>query len=303
MNTYRKHSGFTIVELLIVIVVIGILAAITIVAFNGVQNRAKVTAVTTDLSNTKKLLGLFEVSAGQYPASLTEVNNGQGVKASTGTTLQYTASGGDYCVTATNGAIAYKVTNTAQTPTAGGCVGHTVGGAVIVTNLMKNPSLETSNAGWAYHASITGSRTQINGKWTTTGTRTATGATAMYAGRTDLSQVTQGAAYTASALVTSSIAQDVRIEVRNNTSSTASFMNTYTLAANTPQRISTSGIAGDSTVHVTIWWQNGVVGDSVTVDEVMLTAGSTNYNYADGNSPNWAWDGTTNLSTSTGPAL
>ncbi|MFI5212622.1 MAG: type IV pilin protein [Candidatus Saccharimonadales bacterium] len=37
----KKTSGFTIVELLIVIVVIGILAAITIVAYNGVQNRAK----------------------------------------------------------------------------------------------------------------------------------------------------------------------------------------------------------------------------------------------------------------------
>ena len=36
-----QRGGFTIVELLIVIVVIGILAAITIVAFNGVQDRAK----------------------------------------------------------------------------------------------------------------------------------------------------------------------------------------------------------------------------------------------------------------------
>ncbi len=38
----KTKSGFTIVELLIVIVVIGILAAITIVAYNGIQERARV---------------------------------------------------------------------------------------------------------------------------------------------------------------------------------------------------------------------------------------------------------------------
>ena len=47
----KHQTGFTIVELLIVIVVIGILAAISIVAYNGVQNRANDTAVQTDLRN------------------------------------------------------------------------------------------------------------------------------------------------------------------------------------------------------------------------------------------------------------
>ncbi len=40
-TSVTNHTGFTIVELLIVIVVIGILAAITIVAFNGVQSKAR----------------------------------------------------------------------------------------------------------------------------------------------------------------------------------------------------------------------------------------------------------------------
>jgi len=45
----NKQIGFTIVELLIVIVVIGILAAIIIVAFNGTQNKANDAAVQSDL--------------------------------------------------------------------------------------------------------------------------------------------------------------------------------------------------------------------------------------------------------------
>lgn len=44
MQRGQKQTGFTIVELLIVIVVIGILAAITIVAYNGIQERARMAA-------------------------------------------------------------------------------------------------------------------------------------------------------------------------------------------------------------------------------------------------------------------
>lgn len=44
-------NGFTIVELLIVVVVIAILAAITIIAYNGIQNRAYDTAIKSDLKN------------------------------------------------------------------------------------------------------------------------------------------------------------------------------------------------------------------------------------------------------------
>jgi prepilin-type N-terminal cleavage/methylation domain-containing protein len=44
MKGHQYRSGFTIVELLIVIVVVGILAAITIVAYNGIQDRARLAA-------------------------------------------------------------------------------------------------------------------------------------------------------------------------------------------------------------------------------------------------------------------
>jgi len=55
----KRQSGFTIVELLIVIVVIGILAAITIVSFNGAQNKANDAAVKTDLANIAKTFRMY----------------------------------------------------------------------------------------------------------------------------------------------------------------------------------------------------------------------------------------------------
>jgi prepilin-type N-terminal cleavage/methylation domain-containing protein len=62
----RTH-GFTIVELLIVIVVIGILAAITIVAYNGIQSRARDTQRLTDVSNIMKMLEAYKAQNGAYP--------------------------------------------------------------------------------------------------------------------------------------------------------------------------------------------------------------------------------------------
>ena len=63
----NKQAGFTIVELLIVIVVIGILAAITIVAFNGIQQRARDVARTSDIVAVQKALEIYRVDKGYYP--------------------------------------------------------------------------------------------------------------------------------------------------------------------------------------------------------------------------------------------
>lgn len=73
--TFKRQQGFTIVELLIVIVVIGILAAITIVAFNGVQNRANDTTVKSDLKNLSKLVENYNVLNGAYPATINSLSD------------------------------------------------------------------------------------------------------------------------------------------------------------------------------------------------------------------------------------
>lgn len=65
--------GFTLVELLIVIVVIAILAAITIVAYNGIQQRAQVASLQSDLRNVSKKFELFNAENGSYPATVADL--------------------------------------------------------------------------------------------------------------------------------------------------------------------------------------------------------------------------------------
>src|SRR5690606_31588426 len=69
-KTKNKNVGFTIVELLIVIIVIAILAAITIVAYTGIQNQAKQSANLAAIDSWEKGLRLYSASKGEVPAAV-----------------------------------------------------------------------------------------------------------------------------------------------------------------------------------------------------------------------------------------
>lgn len=69
-----KDRGFTIVELLIVIVVIGILATLVITTYNGIQEKARDTKRKTDVNALQGQIEAFEAQNGNYP-TLANVND------------------------------------------------------------------------------------------------------------------------------------------------------------------------------------------------------------------------------------
>lgn len=147
MKQWATQKGFTIVELLIVIVVIAILAAITIVAYNGIQNRAKASAVQSAASQAGKLAMTYApVNNDQYPESAAAVgiNNTDSIRYLYSS--DNTASPRGYCVTAINGNVSAYTSSTNSAPKSGICPGHwdkTLGAAGAPIN---SPSLVHDNS-------------------------------------------------------------------------------------------------------------------------------------------------------------
>ena len=65
--------GFTIVELLVVIVVIGILASITIVSYNGVTSRANTSSAQSSAQGVAQKVEVYNVETGGYPYAISSL--------------------------------------------------------------------------------------------------------------------------------------------------------------------------------------------------------------------------------------
>jgi len=115
------NYGFTIVELLVVIVIIGILASITVVSYAGITQKATAATLQSDLKNASTQLEIDKITDGVYPATKEAANGGKGLKASSGTVFSYTYSSGTdiYSLTATNKNISYYITSSNTLPIAG----------------------------------------------------------------------------------------------------------------------------------------------------------------------------------------
>lgn len=126
----RKHigreEGFTIVELLVVIIVIAILATITIISYSAVTNNAKKQTVTSDAQTIATLLNKYKTKNGAYPASLDSVTDKPAAKSTF--VYTYNAASGLFCVTATLSTFTVRMVSGSLQPQDGACTAADIAG-------------------------------------------------------------------------------------------------------------------------------------------------------------------------------
>ena len=137
-----SNHAFTIVELLVVIVVIGILAAITIVSYSGVTNRASIASIQSDLSSAATALKLDQVTNSAFPATLALANGGKGIIPSQSLdNIIYvpdnTSNPNNFCLEYMKGANTYAVDSTSQ-PLKGVCLANLVTNSIFATTANWN---------------------------------------------------------------------------------------------------------------------------------------------------------------------
>src|ERR1044072_3993704 len=122
LKSMKKDRGFTIVELLIVIVVIAILAAIVIVAYNGVQNKANTTKAQTNASAVQKVAEAYNADNSVYPGSVANITTGAStVKLPAGVSV-VSGAGTTSGLTSSNGktSVSYQYKGSSATTATGG---------------------------------------------------------------------------------------------------------------------------------------------------------------------------------------
>lgn len=94
----RKHKGFTLIEMLIVIVVIAILALIVIPRLLGAGRKAKEATLRGDLHQIRNAIQQFEADCGDYPAAAADLQTSPaaGSTGGTGVMLDVTGWQGPY---------------------------------------------------------------------------------------------------------------------------------------------------------------------------------------------------------------
>jgi prepilin-type N-terminal cleavage/methylation domain-containing protein len=150
-SAFRPNRGFTITEMIVVIIVIGILATLVIVSYNGISRNARIATLKSDLDGAVKQVQLYYVENRSYPITMpSDVQYSPGV----GMSLSEVTEAKTYCI---NGEIqngdetlyAYYDSTVGQVQD-GACSGNVIEGSQhnIAYNYVRDNSFTSINGGY-----------------------------------------------------------------------------------------------------------------------------------------------------------
>jgi len=106
----RHRKGFTLVELLIVVVIIGILASVAIPKFAATKDKAKLVSVRTDVRNAETVEETYFSDFATF-GTFAQLQASSNYTLSTGNTMTITVATNGYTVNANNNSISLGVTS------------------------------------------------------------------------------------------------------------------------------------------------------------------------------------------------
>lgn len=319
-RTSTQSSGFTIVEILVVLAIITVIGLLTIVSYNLIRDGANETAASAGAAEAAKVLGKYALDNGlRYPATLADA----GITNSGNKSYQYTVNNSTvprfYCLTMTVSNRSFFVNSTDQTvPAAGGCPGHGQNGIPAIINYASDPGAEgTSTARFGHIGGTVAPATvtiatdrSYAGNSSLKRAITGTGQTAGVARPAAAFRLNVGETLSWSLWVYSTKAGTIAPYMEGTLVSNGAYTGrgggaAQAVPANTWTRITgtTSPTADTNVSQIGAYNLSVVAGDVVWFDNFMVTKSTVQYEFADGDSSNWVWTGTPYNSNSTGPGV